>query len=199
MSERVQPLSEQIPAIEATAVRVAGAASAAEALQARHEAIFRGTTLGHLLVGAGHLGVAQLAEALELQADLGAPLGEILVARGLCRRDDVEAAAAFQEHSREASLRDLATALPDVPNATEVLVRQELDGVLLEEGACACRECRARVLSLALNSLPPRYVSDPQLLALLVERYRAESLGLVRERLRMAARRVMQQATSHGH
>ena len=198
MSELVQPTSEASPIGEAHAGHGAcPAPDAAEVLQERHEAIFRGTTLGHLLVAMGHLRVEQLEHALDLQAGLGAPLGEVVVAEGLCSRADVEAAAALQERCRTASLRSLSAAAPHVPNATEALVHEELDGVLREEGACTCGECRASALSLALNSLPPRYVSSPRLLALLIERYRAESLGLIRERIRMAARRVKERAKPH--
>ena len=44
-------------------------------------------------------------------------------------------------------------------NLMEDLVLQELDDVLASDGGCQCPICRTDVIALALNSLPPHYVT----------------------------------------
>ncbi len=171
----------------------------AEALREQHEAIFTDTTLGHILLAEGHITLGQLQEALDLQVEVNAPLGETLVAMGACTPDVVEAAIERQQQSRSSSLRNLSAASFGAYNITEIIVNQELDSVIREEGACGCDECRANTLALALNTLPPRYVTDRRLLALFVDRFRAESLDLIRQRIRLAARRVHSRPKSSHH
>ena len=165
-------------------------ADLAAAVRQQHEAVFRGTTLGHLLVDQGCLTLEQLEAALDAQAELRAPLGEILINKGFCSRERVLAAVDLQNQRRNASLRHLTAAAFDTFNVTEIVVNQELDAILRQEGVCTCDECRANALAIALNSLPPRYVSDPRLLRLFVERFRVESLELIRQRIALACRQV---------
>ena len=162
----------------------------ATAVRAQQEAVFRDTTLGHLLVTHGHLTLAQLDEALAEHAERRAPLGETLIAKGLCTREQVEAAIALQTLRRNSAIRHLTACAFNTFNVVEIIVNQELDAIRREEDACPCDECRANALAIALNSLPTRYVSDHRLLALYVERFRAESLDLIRERIRVAVQRV---------
>ncbi|MFP4057362.1 MAG: PduL/EutD family phosphate acyltransferase [Candidatus Brocadiia bacterium] len=164
----------------------------ARALLQQHEALFRATTLGHLLLDQGHIALPQLEGALAAQDDVGAPLGEVLVQRGACTEEQVEAARELQARRRTAAVRRLAAADFGAINVTEIIVNQELDAILGEEGACTCDACRADALALALNSIPSRYVSDQRLLLLFIERFRAESLDLIRQRTRLAVRRVKQ-------
>lgn len=46
-----------------------------------------------------------------------------------------------------------------VKNIMEDVVSVKIDGLIQAENACACEKCRADVMVLALNNLPPRYVS----------------------------------------
>jgi len=171
----------------------------AEALREQHQAIFSETTLGHILLSEGHITLGQLQEALDLQLEVNAPLGQTLVAMGACTPEIIEAAIERQRQTRSFSLRNLTAAAFGAFNITEIIVNQELDSVIREEGACGCDECRANTLAIALNTLPPRYVTDRRLLALFVERFRAESLDLIRQRVRLAARRVQSRPKSSHH
>ena len=175
------------------------AGDVAAALQAQQDAVFRDTTLGHLLVARGDLSLAQLDEALAAQAELRLPLGEILVAMGACTPEQVQAAIGLQALRRTAAVRNLTACAFGVFNVTEILVNQELDAIRREEGACPCDECRANALALALDSLPARYVSDQHALMRYAERFRAESIDLIRERIRLAVRRVADRPKSAHH
>ena len=171
----------------------------AAAVRQQQEAVFRDTTLGHLLVAAGHLSLEQLDEALAAQAELRAPLGELLIASGACAPDQILAAVSLQARRRNAAIRHLTASAFSTFNVTEIVVNQELDAIRREEGACPCDECRANALALALNSLPPRYVSDQRLLRLYVERFRAESLDVIRQRIRVAVQRVQDRPKGQRH
>jgi len=162
----------------------------AAAVRQQQDAAFRDTTLGHLLVTQDQLTLVQLDEALAAQEEVHAPLGQVLVAKGFCTPEQVQAAIALQTRRRNSALRHLTAAAFNTFNVTEIIVNQELDEIRRDEGACSCDECRANALALALNSLPPRYVSDHRLLLLFVDRFRAESLDLIRDRIRVAVQRV---------
>jgi len=168
----------------------------ADAIVHQQEAIFEDTTLGHLLVSQGILTLGQLEDALAEQQKLGTRLGEILVSKAFCSREQVDAAITLQAGRRNSALRHLTAFAFNTFNVVEIIVNQELDEVIRAEGGCTCDECRANALALALNSLPPRYVSDHRLLMLFVERFRAESLDLIRERIRVAVRRVKERPKS---
>lgn len=45
-------------------------------------------------------------------------------------------------------------------NATEIMVEQSVDKVMQGLGACTCKRCRTDVICIALNRLPPHYVSS---------------------------------------
>lgn len=171
----------------------------ATAVRAQQEAVFRDTTLGHLLVSHGHLTLAQLDEALAAQGELGAALGEIVIAKGFCSVPQIQSAVELQTQRRNSAVRHLTAYAFNTFNVTEILVNQELDAIRREERACPCDECRANALAIALNSLPARYVSDHRLLLLYVDRFRAESLDLIRDRIRVAVQRVAASPkSSHG-
>lgn len=174
-------------------------AQVADALRQQHEAIFADTTLGHILLTQNHVTLGQLQDALDLQVEVNAPLGQTLVAMGACTQEVVKAAIERQQQRRSSSLRNLNAASFGAYSITEILVNQELDLLIREEDACACDECRANALAIALNTLPPRYVTDRRLLALFVDRFRAESLDLIRQRTRLAVRRVHNRPKSSHH
>ncbi len=44
-------------------------------------------------------------------------------------------------------------------NLMEDIVLQELESIFSSDGGCQCPVCRADVIALALNHLPPRYVT----------------------------------------
>jgi len=162
----------------------------ASAIRQQHDTVFRDTTLGHLLVAQGRLTLQQLEEALLDQEEFHTPLGEILIAKGFCGPEHVRAAATTQARRRNSSLHHLTAFAFNTFNVTEIIVNQELDEILRDEGTCTCDECRANTLAIALNSIPPHYVSDHRLLLLYVERFRAESLDQIRQRIRVAAQHV---------
>lgn len=162
----------------------------ATAVRTQQEAVFRDTTLGHLLVSHGHLSLEHLDQALATQEELHASLGEILIAKGFCSPGQVQSAIELQTQRRNSAIRHLTAYAFNTFNVTEILVNQELDAIRRDEGACPCDECRANALAIALNSLPTRYVSDHRLLLLYVDRFRAESLDLIRQRIRVAVQRV---------
>ena len=43
-------------------------------------------------------------------------------------------------------------------NLMEELVADKLDEYILDAGVCTCERCRADIMALALNKLPPRYI-----------------------------------------
>lgn len=47
----------------------------------------------------------------------------------------------------------------EIVNVTELLVEEKLDEVIDSLGCCKCEQCRADIISYALNRLAPKYVS----------------------------------------
>lgn len=47
-----------------------------------------------------------------------------------------------------------------IANVTESLVEQKLDEVIDTLGCCKCEQCRADIISYALNRLSPKYASS---------------------------------------
>lgn len=43
-------------------------------------------------------------------------------------------------------------------NLMEELVEDKLDEYILDADVCTCERCRADIMALALNNLPPRYI-----------------------------------------
>lgn len=48
---------------------------------------------------------------------------------------------------------------PSYLNATELLVEQQVDKLMSSTNCCPCALCRTDVICVALNNLPPRYVT----------------------------------------
>ena len=47
----------------------------------------------------------------------------------------------------------------EITNILEKIVADKVDSILpTMEGVCACKQCRADIICLSLNGLPPRYV-----------------------------------------
>lgn len=47
----------------------------------------------------------------------------------------------------------------EIVNVTESLVEQKLDEIIDSLGCCKCEQCRADMISYALNRLAPKYAS----------------------------------------
>jgi hypothetical protein len=82
--------------------------------------------LGPLMVELGHVTEAQIAQALELQASKGLPLGECLLLYGFTSPDRVLEALRIQAHLRSAQ-RDPDAPLPSVDAASAAAARAPAD------------------------------------------------------------------------
>ena len=65
----------------------------------------RSNTIGQLLLELGYVTKEQLNETMETHFDILAPLGEILVDRGICTQEQIKRAIDLQTMRRTASIR----------------------------------------------------------------------------------------------
>jgi competence protein ComFB len=162
----------------------------AEAMRIQQEHIFNATALGQVLIDIGALTLEQLEEALEKHESASTPLADFLVRRAYCTKQQLHTALEIQQVRRTISARQQTVSLYDPFNVMELLVNELLDGVIAEHQGCTCELCRANVFALALNSLPPRYISDHARLLIVAQSTRDEYAGLIRRKIAQAVEQV---------
>lgn len=160
------------------------------AMKEQEEEIFRMSTLGQILLTLGFVGAEQLGRALEAHIDFSAPIGETLVSLGYCTEEQIRIAMELQILYRAGAIRRTVSSRYHPYNVMELVVNQEIDQVIAERNGCFCEECRANMFAVAMNELPPRYVTDERLILTFVDRYRAEYIDVVRAKLELAVERV---------
>ena len=163
------------------------------AMKEQEEEIFRLSSLGQILLNLGFVGPEELGRALEVHAELATPIGETLIELGCCTEEQIRIAIEHQMLYRSSVIRRSIVSRYHPYNVMEFVVNDEIDELIAERRGCFCRACRANVFALALNELPPRYVTDERLIFTFVERYRTEAAELVRRKLEEAVELVKQQ------
>lgn len=156
------------------------------AMKEQEEEVFRLSALGQILLNLGFVSPEELGRALEAHTNISAPIGEMLVELGFCTEDQIRVAMGLQILYRNGVLRRALISRYHPYNIMELVVNHEIDNVIAERGGCFCQECRANMFALAMNELPPRYVTDERLILTFTERYRAEYAELVRQTLKHA-------------
>lgn len=160
------------------------------ALRAQSQGILEHAGLGETLVALGYLTPAQLQQALESRLDVSEPLEEVVVERGFCTPQQVRVALHLLAIRRNAALRRQVCSTFVPFNIMELLVVEQVGDVLKQDGGCRCTQCWMNVFALALNLLPPRYISEHTRILDCVQRFRREYDELVREKLVQALQRV---------
>lgn len=160
------------------------------AVKEQEQEAFRSSSLGQLLLVLGSISPEMLERGLERHADLAAPIGETLVELGMCTAEQVRMATQLQIFRRYSSIRRSVTSRYHPLNLMELVANYEIDDVIAEQGGCFCRRCRANVFALALNELPPRYVTDERFLLNAIDVCRAEYAERVRKQLKEAVNTV---------
>lgn len=160
------------------------------AMKEQEDEIFRLSSLGQILLNLGFVRQDELSRALEVHTDLAAPIGETLVELGYCDEEQIRIAMELQILYRNGVIRRSIVSRYHPYNIIELVVNYEIDDVIAERNGCFCQECRANMFALAMNGLPPRYVTDEKLIITFVERYRTEYAELVRHKLEEAVDKV---------
>jgi putative phosphotransacetylase len=160
------------------------------AMKEQEEDIFHLSSLGQILMNLGFIGLEELDLALEMHKDLSAPIGETLVDIGICTEEQIRMALELQILYRNGVLRRAVISRYHPYNVMELIVNYEIDNVIAEREGCFCHECRANMFALAMNALPPRYVTDERLVLTFIESYRTEYTELVRHKLEEAVDKV---------
>lgn len=153
------------------------------AMKEQEEEVFRLSSLGQILLNLEFVSPEELGRALEVHTDISAPIGETLVELGFCTEEQIRIAVELQILYRNGVLRRAIISRYQPYNIMELVVNHEIDNIIADRGGCFCQECRANMFALAMNELPPRYVTDERLILTFVERYRTEYAELVRHTL----------------
>jgi len=154
-----------------------------KALRKQKIELMENTSIGRVLLDMGIITEEQLIEALETPKSTSVPLGEVLVEKGFCSNEELDTAL-----KRQAELRVHYFRLPEESgfepvNIIKILVNEWIDDLINEKGGCPCDQCRADVMALTLNKLPPRYVNNIRSLIDQIDSYRDEYKFLVREKI----------------
>lgn len=160
------------------------------AMKEQEDEIFRLSSLGQILLNLGFVRQDELSRALAAHTDLSAPIGETLVELGYCTEEQIRIAMELQILYRNGVVRRSVVSRYHPYNIMELVVNYEIDDVIAERKGCFCQECRANMFALAMNGLPPRYVTDERLILTFVEHYRIEYAELVRYKLEEAVDKV---------
>ncbi len=152
-------------------------------LRKQRDLLIGKATIGSILVEMGKISEEQLTEALETHTKLFAPLGEILVEKGFCTPQDIDEALKRQVEIRENFLRRPINSNFEPINLMKLLVNEWVDELIDEYNGCTCDQCRADVIALSLNTLPPRYVSNAKSLLEQFDRYKDEYRELVQSKI----------------
>jgi len=167
------------------------------AMKEQEEETFRLSSLGQILLSLGFVRQDELNQALVLHTDISAPIGETLVELKFCTEEQIRIAMGLQILYRNGVIRRAVTSRYHPYNIMELVVNYEIDDVIVERGGCFCQECWANMFALAMNGLPPRYVTDEKLILTFVERYRIEYVDLVRHKLEEAVDKVNKRPKVH--
>ncbi len=160
------------------------------AMKEQEDEVFRLSSLGQILLNLGFVRQEELNRALEVHTDLSTPIGETLVELGICTEEQIRIAMELQVLYRNGVIRRSIISRFNPYNIMELVVNYEIDDVIAERGGCFCQECRANMFALAMNGLPPRYVTNERLILTFVERYRTEYAELIRSNLEKAVDKV---------
>jgi putative phosphotransacetylase len=160
------------------------------AMREQEEEVFRLSSLGQILLNLGFVNQKELERALRVHEDISALIGETLITLGYCSDDQIRVAIEFQNLSRAGVLRRATFSRYHPYNVVELVVNQEIDTAIVEQEGCFCRECRSNVFAVAMNILPPRYVTEENLIMTHVDRYRREHLDYTRSILSEAVEKV---------
>jgi propanediol utilization protein len=159
-------------------------------MREQRDEVVRSNTLGRCLLEQGFITQEQLWKALEEHEEVFAPLGEIVVDKGFCTEEQVRTALYLQTRRRSAMSRRLVSSTFDPVNILELVINDEIDGLIADHRGCFCPQCRGNVFAIALNKLPPRYVSDENLIITFSDRYKEEYIDLVRKQIGEAIEKV---------
>ena len=160
------------------------------ALTAQQQQILEHQGLGDMLVALGYVTAEQLSQALESRLDVFEPLDELVVEQGFCTHEQVRIANQLLSLSRNHAARKPLESTFVPVNVMALVVAEEVDEALRREGNCRCSQCWSNVFAVALNELPPRYVSDHARLLDCLERFRRDYDELVRQKLDLAVAKV---------
>jgi putative phosphotransacetylase len=149
--------------------------------------------LGQILFTLGFISQAELSQALEEQKDCSMSLGDTLIELGYCSEEQIKVATEFQTLYRNGLLRHSTLTRFHPYNIMELLVNDEINNIIAEKEGCFCQECWANIFALAMNGLPPLYVTNERLILAFIERTRAEYADRVRGQLEAAVEKVKQQ------
>ncbi|MEE8397389.1 MAG: phosphate propanoyltransferase [Desulfobacterales bacterium] len=155
-------------------------ADIAAIMHEQRDEVIKSNSLGSCLVEMGAITQDQLWEALEQHEEVFEPLGEIVAHKGFCTEDQVRLALTLQGKRRNAMTRRLVSSNLDPINVLEIVVNDEIDSLIAEQDGCFCTQCRSNVFAIALNKLPPRYVSNQDLILPITNRCKEEYSDLIR-------------------
>ena len=168
----------------------AGALDVTEALAAQACSLSDGDGLGEILVSISALTLDQWESAERTRRDTSLPLEEVMLDGGLCSQDQVRVALQLLSLKRNGAARNLLHSTFVPFNMMELLVSEAIGEAIRADGGCACSQCWSNLFALAMNELPPRYVSEHTKILDYLPRFRGEYGELAVKALERALRKV---------
>ncbi len=139
--------------------------------------------VANMLVGLGFLSREQLDEALNSEVSMYEPLDEIVLDKGFCTPAQVRIANQLVTIQKNSVTRRSVDSNFAPFNIMELLVSEQLGRALEDDGGCTCSMCWTNVFSVALNELPPRYVSEHTRIRDFLQRFRRDYRTMIRAKI----------------
>ena len=168
----------------------ANAERVTDALSQQAAAIIENGGLGDVLVALDALDEEGLTIAKKLEKEKSLPIEEVLVDGGCCTQEQVRMGTQLLNLRKNAAARNRTSSTFSPYNIMELLVHEQINDVLRSDGKCTCSQCWSNLGALALNELPPRYVSEHGRIIDFLPRFRSEYEKIVQRKLQDALTRV---------
>jgi putative phosphotransacetylase len=146
--------------------------------------------LGSTLTALGYATADQVRAALAARVHESEPIEEVLVEHAACTPEQVRTAEQVLLLLKVSAARGKVVSTYVPFNVIELLIHERVNDALSADGGCTCSQCWGNVFALALNRLPPRYVSDYTRVLEFLPRFRADYGEQVRTHLDGAVKTV---------
>jgi putative phosphotransacetylase len=130
--------------------------------------------IGGVISALGYAAPERVRAALASRVHESEPLEEALIERSVCTPEQVRTAEQILLLLKVNAQRGRVVSTYVPFNVIELLVCERINETLAADGGCTCSQCWGNVFALAINRIPPRYVSDYTRVLEFVPRFRVD-------------------------
>jgi len=160
------------------------------ALKHQKEELIDQIEIGDMLISLGYVTDEQLRTLLKKHQDSPLPTEELVLDAGYCSPEQVRIATQLTLLVKNGLMRQQVESTFIPFNVMVLIVNELIDPVMEAAGSCRCSQCWSNVFAVALNEIPPRYVSDHGRILECLRRYREDYGEVVSHALTQAVRIV---------